>query len=58
MSEQINDWERGVLEKLAYSAIQEQRRIGMPDQTFHQFIVTRPRFIPCITLDTVPCPAS
>ena len=32
--------------------------IGMPDQTFHQFIVTRPRFIPCITLDTVPCPAS
>ena len=26
MSEQINDWERGVLEKLAYSAIQEQRR--------------------------------
>ena len=32
--------------------------IGMPDQTFSQFIVTRPRFIPCITLDTVPCPAS
>lgn len=26
MSEKINDWERGVLEKLAYSAIQEQRR--------------------------------
>jgi len=26
MSEQINDWERGVLEKLAFSAIQEQRR--------------------------------
>ncbi len=26
MSDQINDWERGVLEKLAYSAIQEQRR--------------------------------
>jgi protease IV len=26
MSEQVNDWERSVLEKLAYSAIQEQRR--------------------------------
>jgi protease-4 len=26
MSEQNNDWERGVLEKLAFSAIQEQRR--------------------------------
>jgi len=26
MSEQINEWERGVLEKLAMSAIQEQRR--------------------------------
>ena len=24
--------------------------IGMPDQTFRQFIVTRPRFPPCITL--------
>lgn len=32
--------------------------VGLPDQTFHQFIVTRPRFIPCITMDTVPCPAS
>ena len=27
--------------------------IGMPDQTFHQFIVTRPRFPPCITLTPV-----
>ena len=26
MSEDINNWERGVLEKLAMSAIQEQRR--------------------------------
>ena len=26
MSEQNNNWERGVLEKLAMSAIQEQRR--------------------------------
>ncbi|MEO8244325.1 MAG: hypothetical protein ABI832_18660, partial [bacterium] len=25
--------------------------IGMPTQTFKQFIVTRPRFIPCITMD-------
>jgi len=33
--------------------------IGLPDQTFHEFIVTRPRFLPCITLgsnDT--CPVS
>ena len=26
MSEQNNNWERGVLEKLAMSALQEQRR--------------------------------
>ena len=32
--------------------------IGMPDQTFSQFIVTRPRFLPCLPLDTISCPVS
>lgn len=32
--------------------------VGMTDQTFSQFIVTRPRFIPCIPMDSVPCPVS
>ncbi len=34
--------------------------IGMPDQTFNQFIVTRPRFIPCIPMDdaNAGCPVS
>ena len=32
--------------------------VGLPDQTFHQFIVTRPRFIPCITLNAANCPVS
>ena len=27
--------------------------IGLPDQTFHQFVVTRPRFSPCIPLDQI-----
>ncbi len=32
--------------------------IGMPNQTFRQFIVTRPRFLPCIPLDTIACPVT
>jgi hypothetical protein len=32
--------------------------VGMPDQVFKQFIVTRPRFLPCIPLDNVACPVS
>ena len=30
----------------------------LPDQTFRQFIVTRPRFLPCLSLDAVACPLS
>ena len=30
--------------------------IGMPDQTFREFIVTRPRFAPCIPMDTAGVP--
>ncbi len=30
--------------------------VGLPKQTFHQFIVTRPRFLPCIALDNISCP--
>lgn len=30
--------------------------VGLPNQTFHQFIVTRPRFLPCIALDNISCP--
>jgi Flp pilus assembly protein TadG len=30
--------------------------IGMPDQTFSEFIVTRPRFVPCIPMDTAGVP--
>lgn len=34
--------------------------IGMPDEVFKEFIVTRPRFAPCIPMDAVaspdPCP--
>jgi Flp pilus assembly protein TadG len=30
--------------------------IGMPNQTFNQFIVTRPRFVPCIPMDTAGVP--
>ncbi len=32
--------------------------IGMPNQTFKQFFVTRPRFLPCLPLDNVSCPVS
>ena len=32
--------------------------VGMPDQTFRQFIVTRPRFLPCIPIDAISCPVS
>lgn len=32
--------------------------VGMPDQTFRQFIVTRPRFLPCLPLDTISCPVT
>lgn len=32
--------------------------VGMPDQTFTQFIVTRPRFLPCLPLDTISCPVT
>lgn len=32
--------------------------VGLPNQTFRQFIVTRPRFIPCIPMDSVTCPIS
>ena len=30
--------------------------IGMPDEVFNEFIVTRPRFVPCIPMDTVGVP--
>ncbi len=30
--------------------------VGLAPQTFRQFIVTRPRFLPCIALDNIPCP--
>lgn len=30
----------------------------MTDQTFRQFIVTRPRFLPCLPLDAVACPVT
>lgn len=32
--------------------------VGMADQTFREFIVTRPRFLPCIPMDSVTCPVS
>ena len=32
--------------------------IGMADQEFRQFIVTRPRFLPCLPLDAVSCPVT
>lgn len=32
--------------------------VGMADQTFHEFIVTRPRFLPCIPMDNVSCPVT
>ena len=30
--------------------------IGMPEVTFNEIIVTRPRFVPCIPMDTVGVP--
>ena len=30
--------------------------VGMPDQVFSEFIVTRPRLARCIILDNIPCP--
>lgn len=32
--------------------------VGMDDKVFRQFIVTRPRFIPCIPMDAISCPVS
>ena len=32
--------------------------IGMPAQTFKQFVVTRPRFLPCLPLDAISCPVT
>jgi Flp pilus assembly protein TadG len=32
--------------------------VGLPDQVFTEFIVTRPRFMHCIAMDNVPCPVS
>ena len=29
--------------------------VGLPPQTFTEFIVTRPRFLTCIPMDNVPC---
>lgn len=30
--------------------------VGLTAQTFGEFIVTRPRFLPCIPLNSIPCP--
>lgn len=32
--------------------------VGLGPQTFSQFVVTRPRFLPCIPMDNVSCPVS
>ena len=32
--------------------------VGLSDQVFNEFIVTRPRFLPCIAMDNVPCSGS
>ena len=32
--------------------------VGMDDEEIKQFVVTRPRFYRCITIDTLPCPLS
>lgn len=32
--------------------------VGMDDMVFNQFIVTRPRFLPCIPMDAVACPVT
>jgi Flp pilus assembly protein TadG len=31
--------------------------VGLTAQTFSEFIVTRPRFLPCIPIDAISCPA-
>ena len=30
--------------------------VGLTNQTFSEFIVTRPRFLPCIQMDNITCP--
>lgn len=32
--------------------------VGLPAQTFDEFIVTRPRFLPCVPMDNIPCPVT
>ena len=32
--------------------------VGLSAQTFSQFVVTRPRFLPCIPMDNVSCPVT
>jgi Flp pilus assembly protein TadG len=32
--------------------------VGLTEQHFKQFVVTRPRFIPCIPMDSAPCPVT
>ncbi len=32
--------------------------VGLGDQLFNEFIVTRPRFLPCIPMDNITCPAT
>lgn len=32
--------------------------VGMGDKVFRQFIVTRPRFIPCVPMDSITCPVT
>lgn len=32
--------------------------VGLAEQTFNEFIVTRPRFLPCVAMDNVPCSGS
>ena len=32
--------------------------VGLTNQTFNQFIVTRPRFLPCIPMDNISCPVT
>lgn len=32
--------------------------VGLSAQTFSQFVVTRPRFLPCIPMDNISCPVT
>lgn len=32
--------------------------VGLPDQVFSEFIVTRPRFLPCVAMNNTPCSGS